>query len=129
MTRKKTYRSLIVLSLMGALALFGCASEEDLLAEKRAAIEAEYPELKDFETQESFAGQSVKHEAERDEDYFAYIVHGSGLPFVEATCFQVGSDLKPVKVGEFPDPVDSFMGYEELDPKTCEGIKMEADSL
>ncbi len=60
-----------------------------IIARKKNAIESEYPELKEFESQKSFAGQSIKIEVDGIDHYFAYIVHGSGLPIVQATCFRV----------------------------------------
>ena len=88
----------------------------------REMIEQIYPEFADFENQPSFAGQSVKVLLEDGEYYFAYLTHGSGIPIVKATCFRV--DWKTAyKVGEFPNLLDSYRGYQEVDPKTCKGIR------
>lgn len=96
--------------------------DQNIISIKRRIIELEYPDFKDFENQKSFAGQSVKIDNSDNEYYFAYIVFGSGLPIVEATCFRTDS-IHAYKVGEFPDMADSFIGYKDIDPKTCRGIK------
>ena len=97
--------------------------EPERVARVRSWIESAYPELKDFENQKSFAGQSVTSEADGDDYYFAYIVLGSGLPIVEATCFRVDRAGRVFKVGVFPDPVDSYAGYRDVNPRNCKGIK------
>lgn len=88
----------------------------------RGMIEKTYPEFADFENQPSFAGQSVKVVIEDGEYYFAYLTHGSGIPIVKATCFRVDWHTA-YKIGEFPNPFDSYLGYPELDPQTCKGIR------
>jgi hypothetical protein len=93
------------------------------ISRKKNAIETEYPDLKNFESQKSFAGQSIKVEIDGIDHYFAYIVHGSGLPIVHATCFRVDRMDRVFKVGEFPDFLDSYQGYRDVSPKTCAGIK------
>ena len=89
----------------------------------RSAIESAYPEFKDFENQESFAGQSVKSEIDESDYYFAYIVLGSGLPIAEATCFRVDRSGRVFMIGVFPDLLDSYAGYRDIDPRNCRGIK------
>lgn len=89
----------------------------------RNAIEYKFPEFKDFENQESFAGNSLKFEIEKNEYYYAYIIHGSGLPIAKATCFKVDSKLNVIKIGEFPDIYDSYSGYRDVSPLNCKGIK------
>jgi len=98
-------------------------AQPDLVALSRNAIETAYPELKDFENQKSFAGKSVKSEVDEGDHYFAYIVHGSGLPIAEATCFRVDRVGRVFKIGVFPDPVDSYAGYRDINPRSCRGIK------
>ena len=90
---------------------------------RRNFIEKVYPRFREFEKQSSFAGQSVKSEAVKGDYFFAYIVHGSGVPIVEATCFRVDSMGRAFKIGLFPDPLDSYYGYSDVDPKSCKGIK------
>ena len=99
------------------------SGKDDILSKKKIAIESKYPELKNFEGQKSFAGQSIKTVDNGNDHYFAYIVHGSGLPIAQATCFRVDRMFRVFKVGEFPDPLDSYIGYRDLDIKTCTGIK------
>ena len=88
----------------------------------REMIEQSYPEFADFENQPSFAGQSVKVVLEDGEYYFAYLTHGSGIPIIKAACFRVDWQTA-YKLGEFPNPLDSYLGYQEVDPKTCKGIR------
>jgi len=95
----------------------------DRVVAARNAIESAYPEFKDFENQKSFAGQSVTSEADDGDYYFAYTVLGSGLPIAEATCFRVDRAGRVFKTGLFPDPVDSYAGYRDINPRNCKGIK------
>jgi hypothetical protein len=97
--------------------------ERDLVALRRKAIETAYPQFKDFENQESFAGQSVKSEVDNGDYYFAYVVHGSGVPIVQATCFRVDRVGRVFEVGVFPDPADSYAGYRDLNPRNCRGTR------
>jgi hypothetical protein len=98
-------------------------AQRDLVALRREAIETEYPKFKDFENQKSFAGKSVKSEVDEGDYYFAYIVHGSGLPIAEATCFRVDRVGRVFEIGVFPDPVDSYAGYRDVNPRNCRGIQ------
>jgi len=105
------------------LAAYDDDVQPDLVALRRDAIETAYPEFKDFEDQESFAGRSVKSEVDDGDYYFAYIVHGSGLPIAQATCFRVDRVGRVFQVGVFPDPVDSYAGYADIDPRNCRGTR------
>src|SRR3990170_3288588 len=98
-------------------------AQPDLVALSRNAIETAYPKFKDFENQKSFAGKSVKGEVDEGDYYFAYIVHGSGLPIAEATCFRVDRVGRVFEIGAFPDPVDSYAGYRDVNPRNCRGIE------
>jgi len=98
-------------------------AQPDLVALGRKAIETAYPKFTDFESQKSFAGKSVKSEVDEGDYYFAYIVHGSGLPVAEATCFRVDRAGRVFEIGVFPDPVDSYAGYRDVNPRNCRGIK------
>jgi hypothetical protein len=95
---------------------------DDTTSQRLKAIESEYPEFTDFENQESFAGHTLKLQPEQTDLYVAYIVHGSGLPIAEATCFRVDRMMRVYKVGEFPDPLDSMAGYDDIDATDCSGI-------
>jgi hypothetical protein len=95
----------------------------DLAKRKQEAIEKEFPEFKGFETASSFAGVSVTIREEGSDHYYAYIVHGSGIPILQATCFRVDRMFRVFKIGEFPDMLDSYIGYMDIDPRTCIGIK------
>ena len=90
---------------------------------RRDAIEAAYPAFKDWESQKSFAGKSVKIEVDEGDYYFAYIVLGSGLPIAEATCFRVDRVGRVFEIGVFPDPVDSYAGYRDINTRNCRGIR------
>ena len=98
-------------------------AQPDLVALRRNATEKAYPQFKDFENQKSFAGQSVKVEVDDGDYYFAYMVLGSGLPIAQATCFRVDRVGRVFEVGVFPDPVDSYAGYRDVNPRNCRGIR------
>jgi hypothetical protein len=98
-------------------------AQPDLVALRRSAIETAYPQFKDFENQKSFAGQSVEIEVDDGDYYFAYIVLGSGLPIAQATCFRVDRVGRVFEVGVFPDPVESYAGYQDVNPRNCRGIR------
>lgn len=98
-------------------------AQPNLVALRRNAIETAYPEFKDFENQKSFAGQSVKSEVDDGDYYFAYMVLGSGLPIAQATCFRVDRAGRVFEIGVFPDPVDSYAGYRDVNPRDCRGIR------
>ncbi len=93
------------------------------VAAQREQIETAYPEFKDFENQGSFAGKSVKTLKDGNDLYVAYMVLGSGVPIVQATCFRVDWMRRVYRVGEFPIGIDSYAGYRDIDPKNCNGIK------
>lgn len=84
------------------------------------AIESMYPE---FKNPDCFASCSYKYDKNGGDYYFAYIVHGSGVPIVNATCFKVDDNSVVTKVGEFPNPSDSYYGYQDVNPKDCSGIR------
>ncbi|VVB77824.1 Uncharacterised protein [uncultured archaeon] len=96
---------------------------EDIEISFRNLVETAYPDFKDFENQESFAGKKVKFENLDGDRYYVYMVLGSGLPIAEATCFRVDRAGRVFKIGVFPDFLDSYLGYRDIDPKNCKGIK------
>lgn len=89
------------------------------------AIEKEYPEFKDYEYWEetSMTPRKIASEQDGNDFYFAYIQEGSGVPVAKATCFRVNRMLEVFKVGTFPDNLDSYAGYIDVNPKNCIGIK------
>ena len=99
------------------------ADEQDILSRKMAAIESYDPRFKDFDSQQGFAGQSVKTVSDGSDHYFAYMVHGSGVPIAQAFCFRVDRLFRVYLVGEFPDPADSYYGYRDINPLNCRGIR------
>ena len=107
----------------GPAAVYADDAHPELVAVRRNAIETAYPRFKDWEDQERFAGQSVKSEVDEGDYYFAYIVHGSGLPIVEATCFRVDRVGRVFEIGLFPDPVDSYADYRDVNLRNCRGIR------
>jgi hypothetical protein len=113
--------------LDGPVAVVATGSSGELAPElviiRRGAIEGEYPGLRDFENQQSFAGQSVKAQVDEGDYYFSYLVHGSGVPITEATCFRVDRVGRVFQIGLFPDPVDSYAGYRDVNPRNCRGIE------
>jgi hypothetical protein len=99
------------------------SDNEDIEINFRNILENQYPEFKNFENQTSFAGKKVKMEIYEGDRYYAYMVLGSGLPIAEATCFRVDSIGRVFKIGLFPDPASSYIGYTDINPKNCRGIK------
>ncbi len=95
----------------------------DIESRKKVAIEKEYPEFKGFVENCSFAGISIKAIEDGNDHYFAYILNGSGIPILKATCFRVDRMFRVYKVGEFPEPLDSYVGYTDINPIDCSGIK------
>ena len=97
----------------------------DLAKRKQETLEKEFPEFKGFEEASSFAGVSVKIQEEGSVHYYAYILHGSGIPILKVTCFRVDRMFRVFKIGEFPDMLDSYIGYMDIDARTCGGITVE----
>ncbi len=99
-------------------------NESALISKKEQAISEEYPEFDNFEDQSSFAGQSIKIEKVGDDHYFAYIVLGSGVPIVKATCFKVDQMFKVSIIGTYPDTPNLTLGIPmNIDAQTCTGIQ------
>ncbi len=78
------------------------------------AIESMYPEMKNLDC---FATCSYKYDKDGSNYYFAYIVHGSGVPIVKASCFKFDKDSVVTRVGEFPSQSDSHNGFTDINPK------------
>lgn len=95
----------------------------NIISKDKNAIESAYPEFKRFEDQKSFAGQKIKSTEDEFDRYYAYMVLGSGVPIAAATCFRVDRLGQVFKIGIFPDPLDSYVGYRDIDPRNCRGIK------
>jgi hypothetical protein len=101
----------------------GNSKNAELLTNMQHAVEKQYPEFSNFENQNSFAGHAIRSRSAQNDYYFAYLVLGSGLPVASATCFHVNQSGQVFKTGLFPDPLDSFIGYIDVDPVNCKGIK------
>lgn len=95
----------------------------NIISKDKNAIESAYPEFKSFEDQKSFAGQKIKSTEDEFDRYYAYMVLGSGVPIAAATCFRADHLGRIFKIGIFPDPLDSYAGYRDIDPRNCRGIK------
>lgn len=98
-------------------------TEQEVVARKEHALVAAYPEFNGFADAASFAGQGLRVAADGSDHYFTYIVYGSGLPIAQATCFRVDRAMRVFMVGEFPDPADSYAGYQSVDPRNCAGMR------
>ena len=57
------------------------------LVKMKESIEKAYPEFKDFDLKESFAGTKVVYIVIDDKYYFGYLTLGSGVPIADAKCF------------------------------------------
>ena len=111
---------MVVISLVF---LLGCVdSSQDNIDIRKNAVEQLYPEFKDFENQESFAGKQVKVETLDSDYYIAYLTLGSGVPIAKAACFKVDDAMDVTKIGEYPDVGVSGALATDIDPKTCRGI-------
>jgi hypothetical protein len=99
------------------------SSNSDIESNFREALENQFPEFKNFENQSSFAGKAVKGINYEGDQYYAYMVLGSGLPIAQATCFRVDRMGRAFQIGVFPDPLDSYAGYSDINPINCKGIK------
>ncbi|MFA5259057.1 MAG: hypothetical protein WC402_03190 [Candidatus Pacearchaeota archaeon] len=114
---------LIFIGLLVKLNYISDKGQTDSSVKFKEAIEKQYPELKDFEIQDSFAGTKIKTDIIEGERYYVYLTLGSGVPIAKATCFRVDSDFKVYRVGEFPNSLDSYIGYTDVNPLDCKGIK------
>lgn len=99
------------------------ATNQQVIVLKKAAIVKAYPDLKDFEQTDGFAGHEVRVVGDNSDHYFAYLILGSGVPIAEANCYRVDRAMRVFQVGVFPDPVDSYAGYRDVNPRNCQGIK------
>lgn len=97
-------------------------TKDELEGNFRKILETEYPEFKDFKNQESFAGKKVKFQIYKNDRYYTYMTLGSGIPIAEANCFRVDRTGRVFKTGIFPDMLDSYIGYNDIDPRDCSGI-------
>jgi hypothetical protein len=114
----------VLLVLIGLMVVLSGGNSKSLNVtefSKRGLIETAYPEFKNYEFQDSFAGKVTMYEQVGEDYYMAYVENGSGVPIVAATCFKVDADLKVTKIGTYPDPLDT-QSYQTIDLKTCEGI-------
>jgi len=92
-------------------------TEQKLEPRARYLVETKYPEFKDYEKQQSFAGKIVFSKTVGNSIYFAYVVSGSGVPIADATCFKV-EDLQTVsQIGKMIRPTPGNDGM--IDPVTC----------
>lgn len=97
------------------------ATEREVRALKKKAIETSNPGLVGFEESEGFAGHAVRVVTRGSDHYFAYLTLGSGVPIAQALCYRVDRAMRVYTIGEFPDPLDSVAGYNDVDPTTCRG--------
>ena len=92
-------------------------TEQKLEPRARYLIETKYPEFKDYEKQESFAGKIVFSKIVGNSIYFAYVVEGSGVPIADATCFKVENLETVSNIGKMIRPTPGNDGM--IDPVTC----------
>jgi hypothetical protein len=89
----------------------------DEVGTKIRAIEAAYPEMKDFT---ATSGQYIEREAGEGIHYFAFVVRkpqGSG--FSKATCFSVDDGGAVVKTGELGSEIGDAQA---IGPRTCKAL-------
>lgn len=97
--------------------------EDHLVGKKKMSIELLYPEFQNFQNLDHLPPQAIKIETGKPYHYFAYVVYGSGVPIIRATCFKVDNEFNVIKIGEFPAAGDSHLNYMDVNPKTCEGTQ------
>ena len=91
----------------------------------RTSIELIYPAFKNFENKKTLFGRKVKFEtdAETGDRYVVYMNLGSDVHIADATCFLVDAGGHISQTGTFPNPADSYNGYMDVYPRTCEGLR------
>lgn len=96
-------------------------TEQKLEPRARYLVETKYPEFKDFEKQQSFAGKVVIPKVVGSTVYLAYAVEGSGVRYVDVTCFIVGEDGVVKENGKYSPLSSSNMNDIEadIDPVKC----------
>ena len=92
-------------------------TEQKLEAKGRYLVETKYPLFKDYEKQTSFAGKEVVTKIIGKKIYFAYAENGSGVRYVDATCFSVDDTDIVTIVGKLTKSSPSV--FENIDPATC----------
>lgn len=96
-------------------------TEQKLEPRARYLVETKYPEFKDFEKQKSFAGKVVISKVVGSTVYLAYAVEGSGVRYVDVTCFIVSEDGVVKENGKYSPLTSSSMIKIEadIDPMKC----------
>jgi hypothetical protein len=88
--------------------------------QKRKIVEEKFPEFKDYEKQDSFAGKGLVFQKLNDKFYFGYLLYGSGLPIVGGTCFEVDSNnnviQKTLKIEHF--------AFTDVDLVNCTSVEV-----
>ena len=90
----------------------------------RYLVETKYPEFKDFENQTSFAGKEVIVKTVGTTTYIAYATNGSGVRYVDTTCFSVTNEGVVKENRKYSQLTSSILPYTntDLDPVTCTNI-------
>lgn len=87
------------------------------VGEKFSAIEASYPEMKNFT---AAPGQTIQREKNGETYYFAFLTSRlEGKGFEKAVCFSVDVDNTVRKIG---DGGSDIVNAETVDPKTCKAV-------
>lgn len=105
------------ISSFSSLKLADDDTEQKLEAKGRYLVETKYTSFKDYEKQESFAGKEVVTKIVGKKIYFAYAENGSGVRYVDATCFSVDETDIVTIVGKLTKSSPSVFG--NIDPATC----------
>lgn len=75
----------------------------------------EFPEYRNWEDQESFAGKTFMYSLDRDNFYFTFITNGSGVYLADVKCFKVDKDNNVSQITD--GKIDLMDGG--VDPITC----------
>ena len=108
---KLTVISIIILTI-----LFTSCTNQFIDSEEKAIelIKQKFPEFRDYPSDE-FAGRSIETQATQEGYYLGFIIHGSGVPIADATCFFVDKNGLVQKNKYQPKELIN----EEIDLVTC----------
>ncbi len=98
-------------------------TEQKLEAKGRYLVDTKYPSFKDYEKQESFAGKEVITKIVGKNIYLAYAERGSGVRYVDATCFNVDEAGLVTLIGKLTKSTPTVLVY--IDPVTCKEMESE----
>lgn len=125
-TKNSTHQKLLLIGvILVVTVVFGVGYlSKNSDAKRTQAIETAYPSvLSTYKRESCLAGCTVKKATTQDQQFYAYIQKGSGMPIAKAECFSVDPQLNVQKIGEYPGAAESNPAVTDIDPTTCQGIQ------